>query len=100
MSQDRHLQPRRPTHMPEFAEECLQALAAHGLGDRISIGGALGLLHYLDYRSTHDVDAWWQASSNADDQHRMIQVLETTLQRLGDVKTRTWGETISVELRR
>lgn len=100
MSQDRHLQPRRPTHMPEFAEECLQALAAHGLGDRISIGGALGLLHYLDYRSTHDVDAWWQASSNADDQRRIIQVLETTLQRLSDVKTRTWGETISVELRR
>jgi hypothetical protein len=47
----------RPTHLPAYASICLQALATGGLGDKLSIGGALGLLHYLDYRPTSDVDA-------------------------------------------
>lgn len=51
-------QPNRPTHLSEYAVLCLQTLAAQGLGEKISLGGALGLLHYLDYRDTHDVDAW------------------------------------------
>ncbi len=53
------LQPRRPEHLPDHREMCLQALVEHGLAEHISLGGALGLLHYLDYRATHDVDAWW-----------------------------------------
>jgi len=36
---------------------CLNALADQGLGVAISVGGGIGLLHYLDYRTTHDVDA-------------------------------------------
>jgi hypothetical protein len=36
--------------MPDYAEACLQALASQELGDKISLGGAFGLLHYLDYR--------------------------------------------------
>ena len=43
--------PRRPTHLPDYAEACLQALADHGMGEKISLGGALGLLHYLDVSS-------------------------------------------------
>jgi hypothetical protein len=27
---------------------------------------ALGLLHYLDYRPTHDVDAWWVPEATSD----------------------------------
>jgi hypothetical protein len=27
----------------------LQALSVHGLGETISLGGAVGLLHYFDY---------------------------------------------------
>ena len=59
--------PRRPTHLPDYAEACLQALADHGMGKKISLGGALGLLHYLDYRPTHDVDAWWAIGYNDTD---------------------------------
>lgn len=51
------LTPRRPSHLPDYAELCLTALAAHQLGDKISLGDAFALLHYLDYRSTYDVDA-------------------------------------------
>jgi len=91
-------QPRRPAHLPDYAEACLQALADHGLGEKISLGGALGLLHYLDYRPTHDVDAWWDASATAEDRRQVIRVLETTLESFGQVKTRAWGDVISVEL--
>lgn len=94
------MQPHRPTHMPDYAEACLQALVAHGLGGKISLGGAFGLLHYLDYRPTHDVDARWLPSANAKDRRQVIRVIEETLQSFGQVKKRAWGDVVSVELMR
>ncbi len=76
----------------------MQSLARHGLGDRISVGGAVGLLHYLDYRPTHDVAAWWDRSATAEDRRRVIQAIEATLQSFGPVKIRTWGDVVSIEL--
>lgn len=90
--------PSRPAHLPEYSEACLQALAEHGLADRISLGGALGLLHYLDYRPTHDVDAWWTDAATAEDRRRVIQVVEVALQNFGPFKTRAWGDVTSIEL--
>ncbi len=58
--------PQRPTHLPEYAEACLQALVESGLSHAISLGGAFGLLHYYDYRPTHDVDAWWTDLATGD----------------------------------
>lgn len=92
------IQSRRPKHVPEYAEACLQALAASKLGENISLGGAFGLLHYLDYRSTHDVDAWWVPTATAEDRRRVISVLEAALKPFGEVKTRAWGDVVSVEL--
>lgn len=89
---------QRPTHLPNYAERCLQALAANGLGDKISLGGAFGLLHYLDYRPTHDVDAWWESSATSNDQRRVIEVVEAALQPEGKVKTRAWSDVVSIEL--
>ncbi|HYN19788.1 MAG TPA: nucleotidyl transferase AbiEii/AbiGii toxin family protein [Thermoanaerobaculia bacterium] len=91
-------QPIRPTHLSEHAERTLHALAAAGLGHTISLGGALGLLHYLDYRSTHDVDAWWAPVASAEDRKRVLQVVKDTLQASGDIRTRQWGEVVSIEL--
>ncbi len=92
------MQPQRPKHIPEYAEACLQALAASELGENLSLGGAFGLLHYLDYRSTHDVDAWWAPTATAEDRRRVINVLEAALEPFGQVKIRTWGDVVSVEL--
>jgi hypothetical protein len=91
--------PQRPTHMPEYATVCLQALVAHGLADCISLGGAFGLMHYLDYRPTHDVDAWWSENASPREQQQVVEVLQTTLQAFGQVHIRSWGEVVSVELR-
>jgi len=89
---------RRPTHIPDYADVCLQALAARGLGKMISLGGAFGLLHYLDYRSTHDVDAWWSSSATTQDRNDVIHTIETALEPFGQVRRRTWGDVVSVEL--
>ena len=66
MKADMRGQPRRPANLTRYAELCLRALAEQGLGDALSLGGGLGLLHYLDYRPTHDVDAWWQPDVTAE----------------------------------
>src|SRR5689334_9871896 len=92
------MQPTRPAHLSEHAERTLQALAAAGLGHAISVGGALGLLHYLDYRSTHDVDAWWEPEVPAQERERVLQVIRDALQPSGDLRTRKWGEVVSIEL--
>lgn len=98
MNKSDMLQPRRPRHIPEYAEACMQALAARKLGENLSLGGAFGLSHYFDYRSTHDVDTWWVPEATAEDQQRVIEVIETSLQSSGEVKTRAWGDVVSVEL--
>ncbi len=71
--------PHRPEHLPDYSEMCLQALVDHGLADKIALGGALGLLHYLDYRTTHDVDAWWAETVTETDRRQVLQVLEDVL---------------------
>jgi len=79
------LSPRRPEHLPDYSELCLQALVAHGLSEKISLGGAFGLLHYLDYRATHDVDAWWTDTATEADRRQTLQVLK-------DVKSGRGGQ--------
>lgn len=92
-------EPSRPTNLSEHAERTLQALASADLGHAISLGGALGLLHYLDYRPTHDVEAWWASSASPEDRERVVAVVEGCLQSQGEVRIRRWGEVVSIELR-
>src|SRR5437870_3338550 len=93
------MQPVRPSRVPEFAEACLDAISSSGLGRWISLGGAFGLAHYLEYRETHDVDAWWIESAGTEQRQQIARVLETALGRFGEVRVRSWGEVVSVELR-
>jgi len=99
MSESGLRQPQKPKNLSDYAVVCLQALSQAGLGDRLALGGAFGLLHYLDYRSTHDVDGWWNAESGTDERGQVVELLETTLSAYGAVRTRRWGEVVSVELR-
>jgi hypothetical protein len=90
--------PRRPSKMPKHGEVCLRALVTNRLADRISLGGAFGLLHYLDYRTTRDIDAWWSASAGAKDRARVVETIQEALLSFGTVRTRAWGDVVSVEL--
>jgi hypothetical protein len=88
-----------PKNTSEFAKLTLERLAARNLGDKLSLGGAFGLLHYLDYRSTHDVDAWWMPTTTAAEQENVLIVIEETLRQFGEVRRRVWGDVTSIELR-
>ena len=94
------MQPRQPKHLSEYARVCLEALQQAGLGRAVSIGGAIGLLHYLDYRDTHDVDAWWTAAAGDEYRERVLDAVEGALAKLGEVRRRAWGDVVSIDLRR
>ncbi len=91
-------QPTRPTHIPAYADVCLQALVEHNLGDKLSLGGAFALLHYLDYRATYDVDAWWHSSTTAQEKRQVIEAIEQALGTVGQVRRRSFGDVVSIEL--
>jgi hypothetical protein len=91
--------PKRPSNLSIYGEACLRALAKAGLGDKISLGGALGLLHYLDYRPTHDVDAWWSAAATEEERRQVMKTVQEVLRSYGEVEIRTWGDVVSIELR-
>lgn len=44
------LSPRRPSEISPYAVACFRALREAGLSRHLSIGGALGLFHYFEYR--------------------------------------------------
>jgi hypothetical protein len=92
------IQPRRPAHLSPYALVCLNALVQANLASYISLGGALGLFHYLDYRSTHDADAWWADGVTEDQRHAVVQALQSALSAFGDIRVRSWGDVDSVEL--
>ena len=90
--------PRPPKQVSEYARTCLEALATSGYGDRLSLGGAFALAYYCEYRTTHDVDAWWDEAATSDERQAVIRCLEEALQPFGAVRTRRWGDVVSVEL--
>ncbi|MDX9721609.1 MAG: nucleotidyl transferase AbiEii/AbiGii toxin family protein [Myxococcota bacterium] len=93
-------QPRQPENLPEHSEATLLALVERGLASCISLGGAFGLLHYLDYRQTHDVDAWWAEELSTQQQNLVIETIEASLRAFGQVTHRRWGDVVSIELAR
>ncbi len=90
--------PKRPRQISEYAQACLDALANSGHGRKISLGGAFGMAHYYEYRTTHDVDAWWIEPVSAGDRQTIIHSIEEALRAFGQVRTRAWGDVVSVEL--
>lgn len=94
----KNIQPQQPSHISPYAKACLDALVKADLADQISIGGGFGLFHYLDYRATHDVDAWWTEPLTEEQKSVVTQTLVMSLSSFGSVRTRKWGEVVSVEL--
>lgn len=92
------IEPKLPKNISPFARSCLDALAAGGLGGYLSIGGAFGLAHYHEYRPTHDVDAWWRQPVSREHREAIVDVLGRALRSFGTVRTRAWGDVVSVEL--
>jgi len=92
------VRPTVPQNVSEYARACLHAVAGSGLGTHLSLGGAFGLSHYLEYRLTNDIDAWWTEVPQSDVRDRVISAIRGALERFGSVRVRTWGDVTSIEL--
>ncbi|MGH8168973.1 MAG: hypothetical protein ACRETJ_00355 [Steroidobacteraceae bacterium] len=60
----RKAEPKPPKSLNSYARELLDALAGHAEAAEIVLGGGVALSHYLEYRGTVDLDAWWRDAVN------------------------------------
>jgi hypothetical protein len=90
-----NVEPRVPLKLSPLARACLEKLAEHG--ELVSVGGAVGLSYYLEYRPTADVDAWWEGGGT-EQRAALIAEIESVLRLFGPVRRRSWGDVDSVEL--
>jgi len=88
-----------PESLNLLAITCLKALQKSGLGQYISLGGAVGLAHYYDYRSTKDVDAWWTTDATEDNKKQVVDLLQKTLEEFGQISIRRFGDVISIDVK-
>ena len=91
--------PIPPSSLSSYAREILDLLANNPAAAQIVLGGGVALAHYLDYRETHDLDAWWASGPTAEAERMLSDVMQAVASRHGLTLTRrTWGETTSLEL--
>ncbi len=79
------IEPTRPPGLDPLVVEILERLRAYPEANDVVLGGHLALKHYLDYRTTHDIDAWWAKESTSDSQR-------LALDRLRDIVKTVAGE--------
>ena len=97
-SQAQPLHPRKPATLPPYAEEILARLAQSPESNVVVLGGYLALKHYLDYRQTHDIDAWWRTTRNPAAEAAIRTAMGQVAQNHGlGMTERTFGEVTSFE---
>lgn len=93
------VQPRKPTTLPTYTEEILTRLAKRPEAAELVLGGHLALKHYLDYRQTHDIDAWWRRARSPQAESQIRTVMTGLADRHGlQLAMRAFGEVSSFEL--
>lgn len=95
------MQPTTPRNLNPLARELLESLAGHPEAAEIVLGGGVALSHYLEYRDTVDVDAWWREQPTAAVFELAERCMTDIAERHGlSYRHRKWGETESLELLR
>lgn len=91
--------PQRPAALHPVAVEILVALANDPAASEVVLGGYFALKHYLDYRETHDINAWWRTRASESAIHAIQRVMDTVAEGRGyTCEKRSFGDTISFEL--
>ncbi|MDQ2680262.1 MAG: nucleotidyl transferase AbiEii/AbiGii toxin family protein [Candidatus Eremiobacteraeota bacterium] len=92
--------PTTPKSLDLLAVEVLNRLKGHPAVAALILGGGIALKHYLDFRPTHDIDAWWVESVNDDAVHLIDKIMKDVAEAHGfRYAIRTWGDTASYEIR-
>lgn len=91
--------PARPVNVDPLAAEILEGLRGSSEAGEIILGGYFALKHYLDYRPTHDIDAWWRTTRLAATLDRIRAVMQNVAERRDmELREREWGDVASFEL--
>jgi hypothetical protein len=89
----------RPRQLDPLAERTLALLAGRPEAGSIIIGGYLALQHYVDYRVSHDIDAWWAHRAEPAVEALLRQVMQQVASEAKmELQERRFGETLSLEL--
>lgn len=90
---------KKPEHLDPLAEAILERLRQSPASSEIILGGYFGLQHYLDYRQTHDIDAWWRQRASLETEQAIRQVMQEVAADHGArYQERRFGETLSYEI--
>jgi len=90
---------KRPSGLHPWADEILRKLAGLPASKEIVLGGYFALQHFLDFRPTNDIDAWWRDRANPQTLEAIRSVMGEFAERHGCALTeRQFGETYSFEL--
>jgi hypothetical protein len=76
-------------------------MGAQPWAGRIVLGGAFALKHYLDYRTTHDCDAWWDRAATRDERRGILAEIRDALARLNpgaEISAESWGDVDSLKV--
>lgn len=90
---------KKPENLDPLAELILERLRRNPASSEIILGGYFGLQHYLDYRRTHDIDAWWRTRASPETELAIRQVMQEVAAEHGTrYQERRFGDTLSFEL--
>lgn len=82
-----------------LATEVLSALTKFPEAGELVLGGYFALRRYADYRTTHDLDAWWKTGRTESTMTSVRSAMGEVAERRGlELSERSWGETVSFEL--
>lgn len=94
------LQPQVPGNLPPLGRELLDGLSGIPEASEFILGGGVALGHYVDYRGTHDVDAWWRSRPSEGAWAVVTEKMRSLAEKHAlEFDERSWGTTRSAELR-
>jgi hypothetical protein len=89
----------RPRQLDPLAERILSLLSGRPESGEIILGGYLALQHHVDYRATHDIDAWWSGRADPAAEAAIRAVMQQVAEeRQMTLRERHFGDTLSFEL--
>jgi len=91
----KEIEPTRPPGLDPLAVEILEQLRAYPEANDVVLGGHLALKHYLDYRTTHDIDAWWAQESTTDSQRLALERLREIVRSVAADRRLTFTERVT-----
>lgn len=95
--------PKPPQQLDPVVREILEQLRHQPAAATIVLGGGVAFKHYLDYRNTHDVDAWWAPGVTPPEREAALTAFRALLRPIATrhgllLSERRFSDVVSLEL--